>query len=161
MFRLLRVFSLNLHSSLLSIVKVSVALVPNHWPCFTLPVISLLTLYMARPLAMAILLLFVHPLLDLVLLHLHPAHRTDLPSYLPQTAARDCSSWGGEGRVPLLVSLVTNEPIRCDSPITGNPPNPPPAKTAASSCPLTSVCHTQWGGVAPGPCFRGITSHIH
>lgn len=125
MFRLLRVFSLNLHSSLLSIVKVSVALVPNHWPCFTLSVISLLTLYMARPLGLAILLLFVHPLLDLVLLHLHPAHRTDLPSYLPQTAARDCSSWGGEGRVPLLVSLVTNEPIRCDSPITGNPQTHP------------------------------------
>ena len=80
---------------------------------------------MARPLAMAILLLFVHPLLDLVLLHLHPAHRTDLPSYLPQTAARDCSSWGGEGRVPLLVSLVANEPIRCDSPITGNPQTHP------------------------------------
>ena len=31
-FRLLYVFSLNLHSSLLNIVKVSVALVPNHWP---------------------------------------------------------------------------------------------------------------------------------
>ena len=87
--------------------------------------IKYLALCMARPLAMAILLLFVHPLLDLVLLHLHPAHRTDLPSYLPQTAARDCSSWGGEGRVPLLVSLVANEPIRCDSPITGNPQTHP------------------------------------
>ena len=121
MFRLLYVFSLNLHSSLLSIIKVSVALAPNHWPGFTLPVISLLTLCMVRPLAMAILLLFVHPLLDQFLLHLHPAHRTDLPSYLPQTAASDCSSWGGEGRVSLLVSLVTNEPTRCDSPMTGNP----------------------------------------
>ena len=124
-FRLLYVFSLNLHSSLLSIIKVSVALVPNHWPCFTLPVISLLTLCMVRPLAMAILLLFVHRLLDQVLLHLQLAHRTDLPSYLPQTAARDCSSWGGERRVPLLVSLVTNEPVKCDSPITGNPQTHP------------------------------------
>ena len=80
---------------------------------------------MIRPLKMAALLLSAYPLLDQSLLHFYPTHLTDLPSYLPQTAARDCSSWGGEGRVPLLVSLVTNEPIRCDSPITGNPQTHP------------------------------------
>lgn len=45
------------------------------------------------------------------LLHLHPVHTTDLPTYLPQTPAGGCSyQGGGEGRAPLLVSVVTSEP---------------------------------------------------
>ena len=60
---------------------------------------------------MAGLLLSGHPLPDQCLLHLHPTHMTDLPMYLPQVPAGDCSyQSGGEGRAPLLVSLVTNEP---------------------------------------------------
>ena len=59
---------------------------------------------------MAVLLFSVHPLPDQCLIHLHPIHMTDLPTYLPQAPAGDCSHQrGGEGRAPLLVSLVTNE----------------------------------------------------
>ena len=65
---------------------------------------------MVRPLQMAALLLFAHPLMDKNLLHLHPTYMTDLPTYLPQALASDCSyQRGNEGRVPLLVSLVTNK----------------------------------------------------
>ena len=68
---------------------------------------------MIRPLNMAAVLLSVHPLLDQCLVHLYPTHMTDLPTYLPQAPATDeCSyQWGSEGHAPLLVSLVTNEPI--------------------------------------------------
>ena len=73
---------------------------------------------MVRPLKMAVLLLSVHPLLDQCLLHLHPTHMTDLPTYLSQAPANDCSSFrsehlhyayqrGREGHAPLLASLVT------------------------------------------------------
>ena len=66
---------------------------------------------MVRLLKMAVLLFSVHPLLHQSLLHLHPMHVTDLPTYLPQAPAGDCSyQKGGEGRALLLVSLVTNEP---------------------------------------------------
>ena len=65
---------------------------------------------MVRPLKMAVLLLSVPPLLDQCLLHLHPTHRTHLPTYSPQAPAGDCSyQRGSEGRAPLLVSLVTDE----------------------------------------------------
>ena len=66
---------------------------------------------MVRPLKMAVLLLSVRPLPDQCLLRLHPMHLTDLPEYLPQAPASDCSyqSWG-EGCAPLLVSLVADEP---------------------------------------------------
>ena len=67
---------------------------------------------MVRPLKMAVLLLSVHPLPDQCLLHLHPKHMTDLLTYLPQAPASDCSyQRGGEGRAPLLVPLVTHDPI--------------------------------------------------
>ena len=71
---------------------------------------------------MAVLLLSVHPLLDQHLLHLHPTHRTDLPTYLPWpqlvivlTVGAEhlhllAYRSGGKGRAPLLVSLVTDEP---------------------------------------------------
>ena len=62
-----------------------------------------------RLLKMTVFLFSVHPLLDQGL-HLHPTHRTDLPTYLPQALASDCFyQRGNERRVPLLVSLVTNK----------------------------------------------------
>ena len=65
---------------------------------------------MVKPLKMAVLLLSVHPLPNQCLLHLYPTHMTDLPVYLPQAPASDCSHQrGAEGCAPLLVSLVTNE----------------------------------------------------
>ena len=66
---------------------------------------------MVRPPKMAVLLLSVHPLLDQYLFHLHPTHISDLPMYLPQAPASDCSyQRGGEGLALLLVPLVTHEP---------------------------------------------------
>ena len=65
-------------------------------------------LLMVRLLKMAVLLLPGHPRLNQCLLHLHPTHITDLPTYLPQLAT--ASQRGGEGRAPLLFSLLTNEP---------------------------------------------------
>ena len=65
---------------------------------------------MVRPLKVAVLLLSVLPLPSQCLLHLHLRHRSDLPVYLPQAPASDCSyERGGEGCAPLLVSLVTKE----------------------------------------------------
>ena len=60
------------------------------------------------------------PLLNQCLLHLHPTHLTDLPTYLPlpqlvivldldQSSPLGLSR-GGEGHATLLVSLVTDEP---------------------------------------------------
>ena len=62
---------------------------------------------------MAVLLPSVYSLLTQYLLHLHPTHMTDLPTYLPQAPATNERSyqWGSEGQAPLLVSLVANEPI--------------------------------------------------
>ena len=66
---------------------------------------------MVRPLKVAVLLLSVHPLPNQCLLLLYLTHLTHLPTYLPQAPAGDCSyQRGREGRAPLLVSLVTNEP---------------------------------------------------
>ena len=66
---------------------------------------------MVRPLKMAVLLLYVHPLPDQCLLHLYLTHLTDLLTYLFQAPASDCSyQSGGEGRASLLLSLVINEP---------------------------------------------------
>ena len=66
---------------------------------------------MVRPLKMAVPLLSVHPLPRQCLLHLNLTCMTDLATYLPQAPAGDCSyQRGSEGRAPLLVSLVTNEP---------------------------------------------------
>ena len=68
---------------------------------------------MVRPVKMAVLLLSVYPLLNQCLLHLYPMHVThgDLPMYLPQAPASNCSyQRGNEGHATLLVSLVTNEP---------------------------------------------------
>ena len=71
---------------------------------------------------MAVLLLLVYPLLSQYLLHLHPTHMTDLPTYLPLPQLVIVLTFrserlhliayqsGGEGRAPLLVSLVTDEP---------------------------------------------------
>ena len=97
---------------------------------------------MVRPLKMAALLLSVHPLPNQCLLHLHPTHMTDLPAYLSQAPASNCSyQRGSEGLAPLLVSLVTNEPTQhqflynWQSPSAHPPqlPTPPPgAKTATT-----------------------------
>ena len=51
---------------------------------------------MVRPLQMAALLLFAHPLMDKNLLHLHPTYMTDLPTYLPQVPSKDCFSFRSE-----------------------------------------------------------------
>lgn len=53
----------------------------------------------------------VHPWPTRRLLHLCLTHLIDLPGYLPQTPAGDCSHQrGGELHASLLVSLVTSEP---------------------------------------------------
>ena len=77
---------------------------------------------MIRPPKMAVLLLSVHPLLDQCLLHLHPTHMTDLATYLPRPELVIILIFRSEhlhlityqrsreGRAPLLVSLVTDEP---------------------------------------------------
>ena len=55
-------------------------------------------------------LLSVYPSPDQCLLHLNPIYMTDLPLYLPEAPAGDCSyQRGGEGHASLLVSLVTSE----------------------------------------------------
>ena len=71
---------------------------------------------------MAVLLLSVHPLFLQCLLHLHPIHVTDLPTYLPlpqlvivlaldQNISTEIAyQRAHEGCAPLLVSLVTEEP---------------------------------------------------
>ena len=62
---------------------------------------------------MAVLLLSVHTLLNRCLLHLHPIHLMDLPTYLAQVPASDCSyQRGSEEHASLVVFLVTKEP-RC------------------------------------------------
>ena len=67
---------------------------------------------------MAVLLLSVHPLL-----HLHLLTGLTFLLLAPGPAG-DCSyQRGGEGRAPLLVSLVTND-LTSISPITGNLPFP-------------------------------------
>lgn len=45
---------------------------------------ALRTYCMVRPLKVAVLLLSKHPQLDQCQLHLHPSHKTDLSTYLPQ-----------------------------------------------------------------------------
>ena len=66
---------------------------------------------MVKPLKMVDLLLSVHSLSYQCLLHVDLRHVIDLPMYLLQAPAADCSHQeGGEGRALLLVSLVTNEP---------------------------------------------------
>ena len=67
---------------------------------------------MVRPLRMVVH-LSVHALRDLYLLHLHPTHMSDLATYLlgtPRPQLVIAYQRGGEGHVPLLFSLVTNEP---------------------------------------------------
>ena len=66
---------------------------------------------MVRPLKVAVLLLSVHCLLHQCLLHLHPTHKADLPTHLRNVPGGDYRyQRGSEGRTPLLVSLVTDEP---------------------------------------------------
>jgi hypothetical protein len=68
---------------------------------------------MVRPLRMVVD-LSVHALRDLYLLHLHPTHMIDLATHLLGTCPRPqlviAYQRGGERHVPLLFSLVTNEP---------------------------------------------------
>lgn len=68
------------------------------------------------------------------LLHLHPAHQTDLPTYLPKALASDCSCQrGGERCAPLLVSLIT----------TPSPLHPP--QWRLPPCPTHQLPHTVRG----------------
>ena len=56
---------------------------------------------MVRPLKMTVLLLSIHPMQDQCLFHLHYIHMTDLPTYLPQASATDCSyQRASEGHAP-------------------------------------------------------------
>lgn len=78
--------------------------------CHGFPESDIFCALVVRLLKTTVFLFSVHPLLDQGLLHLYPTHRTDLPTYLPQSLASDRSyQRGNEGRVPLLVSLVTNK----------------------------------------------------
>ena len=62
---------------------------------------------MVRPLDLPVFLLSVHSPA-----HLHPTHMTGLPMYLPQASTGNRSyQRGSEGHAPLLVSLVSREPI--------------------------------------------------
>ena len=60
---------------------------------------------MVRPLEMAILSLSVPPLLYQYLLHLHPTHRTDIPTHLLQDPAGDAYQRGDETHASLLFTL--------------------------------------------------------
>ena len=105
-----------------------------------------------RPLKMAALLLSAHPLSEQPLLHLHPAHKTDLPMYLAQASAGARSyQRRSEGHEPLLVALVTKEHTWRQSSVTGNLVLLPCHRV------LPTVCRTRWG-MAPGPCFRRVGS---
>ena len=65
---------------------------------------------MVRSLKGTLLLLSVH-LLDQGLLHVRALHVTDLTRYLLQAPVGDCfNQRGGDGHVPLLVSLTTGKP---------------------------------------------------
>ena len=68
------------------------------------------SLFMVRPYKVAVFLLSVPLLPEQCLLHLHSVHMADLPMYLPQAQLVIVYQRGSEGPVPLLVSLVTNEP---------------------------------------------------
>ena len=57
--------------------------------------------HLFRPLKMTVLLLSVHPLPTQCLLLLHSTLITNLPVYLPQTPAGDCSYQRGSGGVAL------------------------------------------------------------
>ena len=101
---------------------------------------------------MAALLLSAHPLSEQPLLHLHPAHKTDLPMYLAQASAGARSyQRRSEGHEPLLVALVTKEHTWRQSSVTGNLVLLPCHRV------LPTVCRTRWG-MAPGPCFRRVGS---
>ena len=71
------------------------------WHCFLARVLPFFSsavspVCMVRPLKMAVLLFFAHPLMDKNLLHLHPTYMTDLPTYLPQVPSKDCFSFRSE-----------------------------------------------------------------
>ena len=94
-----------------------------------------------------------------------PTHITDLPTYLPQAPANDCSniytrtsplhhdslSKGHWGMCPLLVSLLMDEPTWWQFPLKLVTFPAPGSQDCSHVLPAT--CHTQWG-VAPGPCFQ-------
>lgn len=68
---------------------------------------------------------------------------SDFPACLSQVAAGDCSQQiGGQGLAPLLVSLVTNEPIRYQLPHNHN--FPLPEREAASPCSASLIfCNSE------------------
>ena len=80
-------------------------------------------LCMVRPLKMAVLLLSVHALPNKCVLHLHPAHRTDIPTHLPQDPAGDCAYQRGDERHASL--LLTLSPPYVNSPCNWQSPLPP------------------------------------
>ena len=91
-------------------------------------------------------------MLSQCLLHLHAAHRTDLPIYLPKAPTSDCYQRGSEAHAPLPVSLVTDEPTWHQF-----PHNYQTLLTPHGNCHhiLPAICHTWWG-IAPGTCFRHV-----
>ena len=59
-----------------------------------------------RSLKVPVLLLSVQLLFHQCLLHLHPAHMTDFPTYLPQAPASDCSSFRSKLSIILIKEAV-------------------------------------------------------
>ena len=78
---------------------------------------------MVRPLKMAVLLLSVHALPNKCVIHLHPTHRTDIPTHLPQDPAGDYAYQRGDERHASL--LLTLSPPYVNSPCNWQSPLPP------------------------------------
>ena len=113
---------------------------------------------MVRPLRMVIRLGSVLALPDLYLPQLHPTH--DWPSYTllatcPRPQLVIAYQRGGEGHVPLLFSLVTNEPTWNQFP--RHWPSPPPFDSQDCHHVLPALHFTGWG-VTSEPCFRHVSS---
>lgn len=93
-----------------------------------------------RSFKVAVLLLSIQPLLDQCLLHLHPTHRADLPTYLP---------------LPQLIKGVVRGQCLCWFP--WQPMNQPDVNSPSSDLGREDWHHvlpasnSTWWGVAPGP----------
>ena len=109
---------------------------------------------MVKPLKMAVLLLSVPTPPDQCLLHLHPTYMTDLPTYLPQTPASNCSYQRGGARPSASFPGNWRANLTSIPTLTGNLPFLPGRKPAAM------FCQPLWE-VAPGPCFKHVSSPIH
>ena len=112
-------------------------------------------LCMVRPLKMAVLLLSVHALPHQCVLHLHPTHRTDIPTHLPQDPAGDYAYQRGDERHASL--LFTLSPPYVNSPCNWQSPLPPRSEDCHHV--LLTVGLTQWS--YSGSCFRCVSCPFH